>query len=371
MAKLNDIRDLARQNARWVSNSPQDWMGYLDVAARLYRYPFNDTLLIHAQRPDATACAELEIWNEKMHRWVNRGAKGIALLDDSGPRTKLRYVFDIEDTHLVRGGRTPLLWKLEKEEHRQAILDHLTDTYGLSQTDSMDAALMELAQQLTADNLEEAMDGLAYEAAGTFLEGLDEDNLRVRFRELMANSIFYTLSRRCGLEPMEVLDDDDFIRIVDFNQLSVLSFLGNAVSEQCEAVLRDVGRERQKIYKKEITLQLEKSVDSLYNADRDFSTLKHEINATKGGKAYETDLSSQGGLPVPESGRDGRADDHREVRDAAQNVSERTPEELVSEYADERQAESPSGTDRRSSGEPDGRTDRETEPEVSVAEQGN
>lgn len=371
MAKLNDIRDLARQNARWVSNSPQDWMGYLDVAARLYRYPFNDTLLIHAQRPDATACAELEIWNEKMHRWVNRGAKGIALLDDSGPRTKLRYVFDIEDTHLVRGGRTPLLWKLEKEEHRQAILDHLADTYGLSQTDSMDAALMELAQQLTADNLEEAMDGLAYEAAGTFLEGLDEDNLRVRFRELMANSIFYTLSRRCGLEPMEVLDDDDFIRIVDFNQLSVLSFLGNAVSEQCEAVLRDVGRERQKIYKKEITLQLEKSVDSLYNADRDFSTLKHEINATKGGKAYGTDLSSQGGLPVPESGRDGRADDHREVRDAAQNVSERTPEELVSEYADERQAESPSGTDRRSSGEPDGRTDREPEPEVSVAEQGN
>ena len=102
--------------------------------------------------------------------WVNRGAKGIALLDDTGPRTKLRYVFDIADTHLVRGGKTPLLWNLDSHEHEQAILDHLADTYGLSQTDSMNTALMELAQQLTADNLDEAMDGLAYEVADTFLE---------------------------------------------------------------------------------------------------------------------------------------------------------------------------------------------------------
>ena len=113
MPQINDIRELAQQNARYVSNSPQDWMSYLDVAARLYRYSFTDTLLIHAQRPDATACAELELWNQKMSRWVNRGAKGIALLDDTGPRTKLRYVFDIADTHLVRGGRTPLLWNLD------------------------------------------------------------------------------------------------------------------------------------------------------------------------------------------------------------------------------------------------------------------
>lgn len=102
MAKFNDIRELAQQNARWVSNSPKDWMNYLDVAARLYRYSFKDTLLIHAQRPDATACAELEVWNKKMNRWVNRGAKGIALLDDASPRAKLRYVFDIADTHLVQ-----------------------------------------------------------------------------------------------------------------------------------------------------------------------------------------------------------------------------------------------------------------------------
>ena len=373
MAKFNDIRELAQQNARWVSNSPKDWMNYLDVAARLYRYSFKDTLLIHAQRPDATACAELEVWNKKMNRWVNRGAKGIALLDDASPRAKLRYVFDIADTHLVQGGRTPILWRIDDSEHQQMILDHLADTYALTQTDSMNAALMELAQQLTAENLEEAMDGLEYEVADTFLEGLDEDNLRVRFRELMTNSIFYTLSRRCEQEPLEVLEDEDLIRIVDFNQLPVLTFLGNAVSEQCEAVLRDIGREMQKIYRKEVTEHLAKTADSLYNTSTDFSTLKRETetNITEGGKPYGTDLSPQGGLPVSEPDRTGRADEHWEVRDAAQDLSEGKQEELVSEYADERQAESASGADRRAGGEPDGRTDREPEREVFGSEQGN
>ena len=372
MPQINDIRELAQQNARYVSNSPQDWMSYLDVAARLYRYSFTDTLLIHAQRPDATACAELELWNQKMSRWVNRGAKGIALLDDTGPRTKLRYVFDIADTHLVRGGRTPLLWNLDSHEHEQTILDHLADTYGLSQTDSMNTALMELSQQLTADNLDEAMDGLAYEVEDTFLEELDEDNIRVRFRELMTNSIFYTLSRRCGQEPMDVLDDDDFIRIVDFNKLPVLSFLGNAVSEQCEAVLFDIGREMRKIYKKEITQQLEKSVDSLYNTNANFSTLKRETadTTTKGGQENGVDVLPQGRLSVPESGREGRAADHREVRDAAQDVPEREPKELVSEYADERQAEPASGADRGSSGEPGGNPAGQPEREVPGTEQG-
>ena len=373
MAKFNDIRELAQKNARWVSNSPKDWMNYLDVAARLYRYSFKDTLLIHAQRPDATACAELEVWNKKMNRWVNRGAKGIALLDDTSPRAKLRYVFDIADTHLVQGGRTPILWRIDDSEHQQMILDHLADTYALTQTDSMNAALMELAQQLTAENLEEAMDGLEYEVADTFLEGLDEDNLRVRFRELMTNSIFYTLSRRCEQEPLEVLEDEDFIRIVDFNQLPVLTFLGNAVSEQCEAVLRDIGREMQKIYRKDVTEHLAKTADSLYNTSTNFSALKRETetNITEGGKPYGTDLSPQGGLPVSEPDRTGRADEHWEVRDAAQDLSEGKQEELVSEYADERQTESASGADRRAGGEPDGRTDREPEREVSGSEQGN
>ena len=108
MSKLQDIRELAQEHATLVSSSPRDWMGYMDTAARLYRYPFTDQLLIHAQHPQATACASLELWNEKMFRWVNRGARGIALLDENGHNTRLRYVFDISDTHMVAGGRKPL-----------------------------------------------------------------------------------------------------------------------------------------------------------------------------------------------------------------------------------------------------------------------
>ena len=149
MAKMNDIRFLARETAKEVSGSPRDWMRYLDTASRLYRYPFADTLLIHAQRPDATACAELEVWNEKMRRWVNRGAKGIALIDDTGPRRVLRYVFDVSDTHPVRRGRTPYLWRL-KEDQREMLLNHLTDTYGLNGEDAPDlsSALRQVAEDI-------------------------------------------------------------------------------------------------------------------------------------------------------------------------------------------------------------------------------
>ena len=243
MAKINDIRFLAKETAKEVSGSPRDWMRYLDTASKLYRYPFSDTLLIHAQRPNATACAELEVWNEKMRRWVNRGAKGIALIDDTGPRRMLRYVFDVSDTHPVRGGRTPYLWRL-KEEQQEMLLDHLTDTYGLGGEGASDlpSALRQIAEEMAQDTIEEAMDGMAYAIPGTFLEGLDEDTIRVEFRTLLSNSAFYTLARRCGLEPMEYLEEADFFGITDFNDLSVLAFLGNATSQLVEPVLRDIGR---------------------------------------------------------------------------------------------------------------------------------
>ena len=135
MAMINEIRGLAEFQAKEITSSPRDWMKYLDTAAKLYRYPFSDTLLIHAQRPDATACASLELWNGKMNRWVNRGAKGIALIDDTGPRRRLKYVFDISDTHLGIGGRTPNLWRME-DVQKEAVLGHLADTYGLSEGDA-------------------------------------------------------------------------------------------------------------------------------------------------------------------------------------------------------------------------------------------
>ena len=157
MAQIQSIQALAESHAQEVSRSPRDWMGYLDTAARLYRYSFQENLLIHAQRPGATACAELELWNSKMNRWVNRGAKGIALLDDTGPRLRLRYVFDISDTHPVKGARDPYLWEM-RETHRAAILSHLADAYGLDESaDTLPLALMAIARQVSEENLEEAM----------------------------------------------------------------------------------------------------------------------------------------------------------------------------------------------------------------------
>ena len=130
MFKLQDIRNLVQEHAVLVSSSPGDWMDYMDTASRLYRYSFSDQLLIHAQRPDATDCASLELWNEKMLRWVNRGARGIALFDETWQNTKLHYVFDISDTHMVAGGRSPYLWKMQ-EHQREEILTHLAEVYAV------------------------------------------------------------------------------------------------------------------------------------------------------------------------------------------------------------------------------------------------
>ena len=128
MTKYEKISVLAKETARSIGENKESWMNYLDVASRLYKYPFEDQILIYAQRPDATACAPLEMWNEKMFCWVNRGARGIALFDETWQNTKLRYVFDISDTHMVAGGRSPYLWQMQ-EHQREEILTHLAEVY--------------------------------------------------------------------------------------------------------------------------------------------------------------------------------------------------------------------------------------------------
>lgn len=378
MAKINDIRFLAQETAKEVSGSPRDWMRYLDTASRLYRYSFSDTLLIHAQRPDAVACAEMEVWNEKMRRWVNRGAKGIALLDDSGPRRTLRYVFDISDTHLVQGGRTPYLWKL-KEDQKELLWNHLADTYGLERAEMSDlpSALREIAEELAADSLGEAMEDFAYAIEGTYLEGLDEDTIRVEFRTLLTNSAFYSLMRRCGLETEEYLEEADFFGITDFNDLSALAFLGNATSQLVEPVLRDIGRtirqadleawrQQAEVSQRNTEKTVEKKSEMPYNK---FNTLIRESKNNEGGQDNGSDLYTQGRLPVPEPDASGRTSGNREIRDAAENLSEGTQEESVSEPADEREAGQPLAGDRADSTGADGKPDGEPAENVSGSEQ--
>ena len=354
MARLQEIRGLAEYTAKDVSSSPKDWMKYLDTAAKLYRYPFSDTLLIHAQRPDATACVSLEAWNQRMGRWVNRGAKGIALIDDTGPRRQLRYVFDVSDTHMVKGGRTPNLWQLQKEQE-EAVLDHLADAYGLEggDTESLSNALMAVASYMAEENLEEAMEGLQYEIEDSFLYGLDEDSIRVMFRELYSNSAFYILSRRCGIDPMEYLEEEHFFGITDFNRLSVLSFLGNAVSQLVEPILMDIGKTIRKIQMEE----QEKTVaDQNYIDYNEFNTLIRK-SKSKGEIEHGTDLSQKGRLSVSEPDNQRGDSGNREIRDASEDISEGTSEELVSEYDADRETGESSGTDREGSAGENGSTD--------------
>ena len=381
MSKLQDIRELAQEHATSVSSSPRDWMGYMDTAARLYRYPFTDQLLIHAQHPQATACASLELWNEKMFRWVNRGARGIALLDENGHNTRLRYVFDISDTHMVAGGRSPYLWQMQ-EHQQEEILNHLAEAYGLEEKDTgtLSDALMAVAREMVADSLEEYLDGLEYAAEGTYLEDLDEVTIRSDFRQLATDSVYYMLSRRCGLEPMELLEEEDFMHITDYNRLSVLTFLGNAASQLSESILIDIGKTVHKISLEEARKEVENSNERNYNnfttlireiKNQDAETKKEENIENEGGTDYGTDISSQGRLSVSESDRRrGRSDD-REIWDAAEDISEGTQEQPLSDPVPDREAEQPSGTDRESSTGENGQPDGENAGEESGTGQGS
>ena len=381
MSKLQDIRNLVQEHAVSVSSSPGDWMDYMDTASRLYRYSFSDQLLIHAQRPDATACASLELWNEKMLRWVNRGARGIALFDETWQNTKLRYVFDISDTHMVAGGRSPYLWKMQ-EHQREEILTHLAEVYALEEKDAatLQDALMAVAREMVNDNLEEYLDGLEYAVEGTYLEDLDEVTIRSDFRQLATDSVYYLLSRRCGLDPMELLEEEDFMHITDYNRLSVLTFLGNAASQLSESILIDIGKTVHKISLEEARKEVENSNERNYNnfttlmrktKNRDAETKKEENIENEGGTDYGTDISSQGRLPVSESDRRrGRSDD-REIWDAAEDISERTQEQPLSEPVPDREAEQPSGTDRESSTGENGQPDGEITGEESGTGQGS
>ncbi len=381
MSKLQDIRNLVQEHAVSVSSSPGDWMDYMDTASRLYRYSFSDQLLIHAQRPDATACASLELWNEKMLRWVNRGARGIALFDETWQNTKLRYVFDISDTHMVAGGRSPYLWKMQ-EHQREEILTHLAEVYALEEKDTatLQDALMAVAREMVNDNLEEYLDGLEYAVEGTYLEDLDEVTIRSDFRQLATDSVYYLLSRRCGLDPMELLEEEDFMHITDYNRLSVLTFLGNAASQLSESILIDIGKTVHKISLEEARKEVEKSNERNYNnfttlireiKNQDAETKKEENIENEGGNDYGTDISSQGRLPVSESDRRrGRSDD-REIWDAAEDISERTQEQPLSEPVPDREAEQPSGTDRESSTGENGQPDGEITGEESGTGQGS
>lgn len=335
---------LLEETARRASASPKDWMNYLDTAARLYRYPFRDALLIHAQRPDAFACAELDVWNRSMNRWVNRGARGIALIDERGDQPRLRYVFDIRDTHMVRGGRTPFIWNLG-EEYRDRMVDHLAETYGLE--DRMPMDLLETLQEIASRSAQEGIDDLWREAldqsAGSYLEGLPPETVKAELEYILYSSTLYTLATRCGLDATLILDEADFAGITDYNRLQVLNVLGEGTHQMVEPVLMDIGRTVRRFIledrKKEVENQAVQEYTSLNTPSREAAEVE---TREEGGRVNGTDISQERRLPVPESGdrEDGgrieRAD--REIREAEEGLPEGTQGRALFWPADNREA---------------------------------
>ena len=313
MTKYVKISVLARETAKKVCRGREQWIRYLDVASRLYKYPFEDQLLIYAQRPDATACASLEMWNERMFCWINRGAKGIALIDGESERPKLRYVFDVSDVHKARRiGKDPFIWHL-REEHKEVVLAELEHIYG-STNDSLpfENRIYEIAERIAEDFYEEAVDEVIEEAANSFLEDLDGDAVAVRFREMLVQSVSYTILKRCGCDMTEFAVDFTFDYIHEFNTLRTLSVLGSTTSELCEPVLIRIGR------------TIARYDRALLQNRRHTANNNHIERAVAG---YESDIRKERRLSDSESDTFGAGrNDTDEIRSVAEELSEKPQE---------------------------------------------
>jgi len=368
--KLYAMEQLTEEVAKDVAASPQEWMRFLDTASRLYKYTFPEQLLIYAQRPEATAVASMEIWNQKMYRWIKKGSKGIALIDNtSGPKTKLRYVFDVQDTYKVRNlGKDPQLWNLPvKGEH--LVADYLQEQLSLEDTEGgLAESLHQAAKESMQEWLPDALEELRLDVTGTLLEELDEQNQEVEFRELMTNSVWYVLLNRCGLDVQEYLDAEDFRHITDFNQLKVLGHLGSAVNEISRPVLMQIGRYVLNNLENDLkTVAKEKEV--AYN---EFNTLIRESNTDntedREEKKEETDYERDQLQPerrVSDSGYQPGRDErnNREVRNDEERVSEKSQDSQVQHSDTAEPSGQSSDGDRRSgkteSRQPDERTSGE------------
>ena len=238
-SKAEFYRQMAEQVSTRLVGSWKEWTAFLTTAARLYKYPFHEQMMIYAQRPDATACAEYDLWNEKMGRYVRRGSKGIALVDDSGDRPRLRYVFDISDTGTREHSRTPWLWQLE-EQHIGPVSAMLECNYGVA-GDDLAQQLTDVAGKLASEYWDEHQQDFRYIVDGSFLEEYDDLNIEVQFKSAATVSIAYALMSRCGLDTEQYFQHEDFMPIFDFNTPATVGALGAAVSQINQQVLRQIG----------------------------------------------------------------------------------------------------------------------------------
>ena len=316
---------MAARTAEQITGSYQEWTAFLATAARLYKYPYHEQLMIYAQRPEATACAEYDFWNKRMRRYVRRGSRGIALVDSSGEKPSLRYVFDVADTGGGDNARRPYLWQLQ-DEHMGTVLRALEARYEVSGGDGLEYQLELVADRLVKDYWEDHQRDILSIVDGSFLEDYDDYNVEVAFRNAASTSITYTLMARCGLDPEQYFGHEDFLSVFDWNTPAAVSALGTAVSEVSEQVLRHI----------EVTIK---------RYEREKITERSQNHGER------ADLHTERGLSDPGPEADGGAGGGTagQVREDAQAVSEGAPAHPVSEAGAGGEAVPAPAGDRRDS----------------------
>ena len=298
---------MAARTAEQITGSYQEWTAFLAPAARLYKYPYHEQLMIYAQRPEATACAEYDFWNKRMRRYVRRGSKGIALVDSSGEKPSLRYVFDVADTGGGDNARRPYLWQLQ-DEHMDTVLRALEARYEVSGANGLEYQLELVADRLAKDYWEDHQRDILGIIEDSFLEEYDDYNVGASFRSAASTSITYALMARCGLDPEQYFGHEDFLSVFDWNTPAAVSALGTAVSEASEQVLRHI----------EVTIKRYE---------------REKITERSQNHGEQADLHTERGLsdPGPEAERGTGGGAPGQVREDAQAVSEGAPAHPVSE----------------------------------------
>ena len=311
-SKTEEYLALAQRTANGLTRYWESWTDYLTTASRLYKYPFADQLMIYAQRPDATACADFDIWNNRMNRYVRRGAKGIALLDESSGFPRLHYVFDVSDTGVRRNSRDPEVWQFN-DDLKQPVSEMLSKTYGIS-GERVSQQLADVAGKMVADYWDNNGGDIRAIVDGSLLMDYDEAGVEMQFKSAAAISVTYTLLERCGFEPAGWFDKDDFRAIHEFSTPDSVYALGAAVSDMSREVLRNIER-------------TVKTTIRRRNAER--SQYEYE--------QQERDLLDRRGLPAPEPDPEPAPEAAGQVRQAAPDVPEGPSPGAVQHDAPERE----------------------------------
>ena len=348
--KFQTITELYESTAKAVTATPSHWGAFLTFACRNYRLPFDEQLLIYAQRPDATAVLELERWNHRFGRWVNRGARGIAVFDRERP-TRLRYYFDVSDTHETRMSRPVPFWTV-REEYALDIIETLENSFGeLERREDLGDALLSAARNAVEDNMGDYLAELEQLTQGSLLEELDGDNLALQFCTMLGNSVAAMLLARCGIDPAGYLEDEDFQDVGNFNTPETHNALGVATRDIARMCLDEIARTVISLER-----QAQKEIRTLADSPTNlYAETREPENLPERSQHYGSDLHHAGELlDARSSAAPGGADFPGQVRPDAETLFAGAPENHLHQPADQREAFQPSGGDPADRPAPDG-----------------